>query len=235
LEGDAVDHFERRVSLRWVILFVLVMVSLLGVGWAYSMRLLAQERATQEAEEAARAEAAKQLADQARRNATEKVAPIPQRHFLEKGKSYLFWWQTRNVNAVVTEEPRDNWVKVRAEGADQWINLSNVHGVMVASEAKGGKDADKGAGEATAPVEGKVTFNGKPVEKGKVIFHPEKGNPVEADIKDGQYTAKGVPVGTLTVTVTAEGLPEKYARKNQTPIRFECSKGVNEADFILMR
>jgi hypothetical protein len=158
-----------------------------------------------------------------------KAAPLPQRHILEKGKSYLFWWQTRNVNAVVTEEPRDNWVKVRAEGADQWINLSNVHGVMVAPEAKGGKDADKGT------VEGRVTFLGKPIEKGKVVFHPEKGNPVEADIKDGKYTAQGIPVGTFLVTITGEGLPEKYARKNETPLRIECHKGANDANIDLSK
>jgi hypothetical protein len=211
-------------------MFVLIMVGLLGVGWAYSSALLAQERERQQAEEArARAEAAKQVADQALREAAEKAAPLPQRHFVEKGKSYFFSWQTSIGPAVVLEEPRDNWVKVRTGGYDQWINLSTVYRVLIAPDAKELKDTDKGT------VKGVVTFLGKPVAKGKVTFHPEKGNPVESDLKDGQYAAQDVPVGSLRVTITAEGLPEKYAGKDQTPLLFQVRKGVNQVDIALTR
>jgi hypothetical protein len=239
LEGDAVDHFERRVSLRWVTLFVLVMVGLLGVGWAYTSAILAQERERQQAEEArAQAEAAKQFADPARREAAEKAAPLPQRHFLEKGRSYYFSWQNFIGPAVVLEEPRDGWVrvKVRGDDSDQWINLSTVHRIMVAPQAKGGKDTDERVVGATGNIKGVVTFLGKPVANGRVSFHPEKGKAVEADTsEDGTYSAKDVPVGSLRVTVTAKGLPEKYADKEQTPFLFQVQKGENQLDIALKR
>src|SRR5262249_2921356 len=61
------------------------------------------------------------------------------RHFLEKGKSYSFVWQNSVRQAVVLEEPRDGWVKVREDNSEQWINMSKVHRVTVALEGKGVK------------------------------------------------------------------------------------------------
>jgi hypothetical protein len=87
--------------------------------------------------------------------------------------------------------------------------------------------------EGTCTVRGRITFNGKPVEQGTLTFHSEEGDAVTAAIKDGEYTAQGVPVGSHRVTVTAEGLPEKYASKNETPVRFECSQGANQMDIEL--
>jgi hypothetical protein len=82
-------------------------------------------------------------------------------------------------------------------------------------------------------VEGKITLNGKPIEKGKVAFHPEKGKPVEADIKDGDYAAKGVPVGTVRITVKAEGVPPKFGGANTTTLTAEVKKGKNNLDLDL--
>ena len=160
-----------------------------------------------------------------------------QKHFLEKGKSYTFSWQDTMGPAVVLEEPRDNWVKVRRLESDMWINLNTVHRVTAAPQAREKKDAEKEAAEAQGTVQGVVTFLGKPVPKGKVTFHPEKGNPVEAVLNEnGQYTAKGVPVGALSVTVKAEGLPEKYAAKDTTPLpKVEVRKGANQVDIALNR
>jgi hypothetical protein len=138
------------------------------------------------------------------------VAPLAQKHFLEKGKSYTFYGQGFIDTAVVLEEPRDNWVKVRVkerDGAeyDQWINLSIAHRVVPTPQAREKKDAEKGAVETKGTVKGIVTLNGKPVEKGKVTFRPEKGDPIQAEIKDGHCTAEGVPVGT--VMIIFKGLP----------------------------
>jgi hypothetical protein len=232
LEGDAVNHFERRGRASWALVVILLLVAALGVGWAYTAVRAQEARAR--AEEALAAEQARQQAEQAK-----KAAPLPQRHFLEKGKSYTFVWQNERIGpAVVLEELRDNWVKVRVppEDMDQWVNLSTVQRFWVIPEAKGGKDTDKGAAEAKATVQGVVTFNGKPVANGRVSFHPEKGKAVEAETnEDGIYSAKDVPVGSLWVTVTAKRLPEKYAGKDQTPLRFQVQKGVNQVDIALMQ
>jgi hypothetical protein len=222
-------------------------VVFLGLRWAAVAEAQDKDRRIEElrqveAEARARAEAARQQAEKiqaelksAKAEQEAKAAPLPARHFLEKGKSYFFSWQNSIGPAVVLEEPRDHWVKVRTGGYDQWINLNTVYRVMTTPEAKDKKDPEKGAVEAKGTVQGVVVFLGKPVTKGKVVFHPEKGSPVEAVIKDGQYTAKDVPAGTLTVTVAAEGLPEIYASKEQTPLMFQVRKGVNQIDLALMR
>jgi hypothetical protein len=164
---------------------------------------------------------------------SEAQAPA-QKHFLEKGKSYTFSWQDTMGPAVVLEEPLDNWVKVRRLESDMWINLNTVHRVTAAPQAREKKDAEKGAGEAKGTVKGTVTFLGKPVPKGKVTFHPEKGDPVEADIKDGKYTAKGLPVGPFRVTIKAESVPVRYADKNTTPLRVEIRhEEISTMDFDL--
>jgi hypothetical protein len=204
---------------------------------ARRLAVQAQDEAVKKVEELRNAavEAAKQAEELARAvaEAARKAAPLPQRHFLEKGKSYVFCWQQLNIGpAVVLEEPRDNWVQVRADDTDQWITLSMVHLIMVVREGKEKKDIGKGAVEAKGTVKGVVTFLGKPVPKGTVAFHPEQGNAVEAEIKDGQCAAKDVPVGSLRVTVTAEGLPEKYAGKEQTPLRFQVQKGENQVTIV---
>jgi hypothetical protein len=87
----------------------------------------------------------------------------------------------------------------------------------------------------TGTVEGKVTFDGKPLAKGKVVFHPQKGKPIEADIdEDGNYMAKDVPVGKTPVTIVKENfLPPKYSDPKKTELQIEVKKGKNTVDFNL--
>jgi hypothetical protein len=91
------------------------------------------------------------------------------------------------------------------------------------------------AEKETASAEGKVAFEGKPVAKGKLTFHPAKGKPVVAPIKDGSYSAKGIPTGMLDVTFEAKGLPPRYASKVTTPVRVTIKEGKNVADFELSK
>lgn len=82
-----------------------------------------------------------------------------------------------------------------------------------------------GSGEElpdTAPVRGKVTYNGKPLPGGTVMFHPQQegqGNPATGDIQeDGTYelttynTKDGAVLGPHKVTVQVfpgqRGFPE---------------------------
>jgi uncharacterized protein (TIGR03067 family) len=89
--------------------------------------------------------------------------------------------------------------------------------------------------QETGTVQGMITLNGKPLEKGKVSFHPEKGNAIEAEIKDGAYSAKGVPTGSVQVTVKAEGVPAAFAGEATTPLRAEVNKGANTLDLALQK
>jgi hypothetical protein len=89
------------------------------------------------------------------------------------------------------------------------------------------------ADEETASIVGKVAFNGKPIAKGKVAFHPEKGKAIEATIKDGAYSVAKVPVGEMTITVQGKGVPAKYADPKTTPLRYDAMKGTQTLDLEL--
>jgi hypothetical protein len=168
---------------------------------------------------------------------SEAVAQVPaaKAPALVRGKAYLFSSQSGWLRAVVTEEPRDNWVRVRApveqgREANQWINLGLILRVM-----------EDTPGEAdTGDVKGKVTIDGELVLKGKVIFYPEAGDPVEADIKNGSYSATDVPAGTVRVTVLGqtekkESVPQRYADKERTPLRLRVRKGESTLDLTLAK
>ncbi len=60
-----------------------------------------------------------------------------------------------------------------------------------------------GCGKSTATLSGTVTYRGRPVTSGEVVFLAEGGAAsVHAPIgPDGRYTVKGVPRGTANVAV----------------------------------
>lgn len=62
-----------------------------------------------------------------------------------------------------------------------------------------------GCGSPTANVQGKVSYEGSPIQKGMVTFTPAdgKGTVVGCNIENGQYSAKGVTPGKNIVTVAA--------------------------------
>jgi hypothetical protein len=59
----------------------------------------------------------------------------------------------------------------------------------------------------TAPVKGTITYNGKPVPQGSIMFQPEQGPAATANIKNGSYSLKtyknddGAILGKHKVTV----------------------------------
>jgi hypothetical protein len=82
------------------------------------------------------------------------------------------------------------------------IRQTLLAGLLVAAVGCG---SDDGIGKRY-PVSGKVTYNGKPVEKGTISFVPEvaDGRPASAVIADGQY-------GEATTLTAGDGiLPGKY-------------------------
>src|ERR1700722_3455224 len=73
-----------------------------------------------------------------------------------------------------------------------------------------------GCAEKKGDVSGLVSFNGSPLPAGKITFICEGGDkPVLiADIRDGKYEIKGIPVGTVKITV-ATHKPSKAGERRQ--------------------
>ena len=77
----------------------------------------------------------------------------------------------------------------------------------------------------TVPVHGTVTFKGKPLPKGKILFQPEKGQPATGAIEDGKFVLStyrhgdGAVAGTHKVAVIAtENVTGKDGVTNQKPL-----------------
>ncbi len=115
---------------------------------------------------------------------------------------------------------------------------------------------------ATAPVHGRVTYNGRPVVAGTIVFQPTHGRPAMGEIQpDGSYklttfdAGDGALLGKHTVTIDArrnpkpppmEGteaagpppkvewlVPQEYSNPNSSPLTAEVKSGKNTIDFNL--
>jgi hypothetical protein len=91
------------------------------------------------------------------------------------------------------------------------------------------------AGDEIAAVRGRVTLDGKPLPGGRIIFHQADGQFLGSKIKkDGTFKVDRVPVGTYTITFESEGVPEKYASEETSPLRVEVKCGANSLEFELV-
>jgi hypothetical protein len=138
-------HFRRQFGFQWIFVGVVLLLGFLVLRWAALSEAQAQAQDKNRESEVQKLlyQKAVQEAERALKGVGDLVAPLAQKHFLEKGKSYTFSWQAASGPAVVLEEPRDNWVKVRWHDSDMWINLTTVHCVTAAPQAREKKDADK--------------------------------------------------------------------------------------------
>jgi len=112
------------------------------------------------------------------------------------------------------------------------------------------------SGPETAPVFGKVTFKGKPLPNGTVMFVPGEGPAAYGEIgSDGNYrlstnNADGAVLGTHKVSITALGdigtalpeqrnplpqslLPRKYLNHDESGLTVEVKRGDNVVNFDL--
>jgi hypothetical protein len=89
------------------------------------------------------------------------------------------------------------------------------------------------AGKEKGSVQGKIIVAGKPLAAGKVWFHPPKGKPVGATVKNGAYSAVKVPLGGLKVTVEGKAVPKRYSSPDTTPLRTLVKEGANTIDLAL--
>ena len=60
-----------------------------------------------------------------------------------------------------------------------------------------------GCGPSTATVTGTVTFRGRPLPAGTVVFHGPDGRTGHALIADGRYTVEAAPLGPVRISVRA--------------------------------
>jgi len=52
-----------------------------------------------------------------------------------------------------------------------------------------------GCGAKKGQISGNVTYDGKPLKRGKINFHPSgKGKPATAEIEDGEFSVKDAPL-----------------------------------------
>jgi hypothetical protein len=109
-----------------------------------------------------------------------------------------------------------------------------------------------------APVHGTVTYRGKPLDHGEVVFNPLQGTPGPQSVGriDGggafetrMAQRKGAPVGKHVVTVhcrrtpteqerrglvvTPSIIPDRYGSDQQSPLRFEVKPGNNNCPIAL--
>jgi hypothetical protein len=87
-----------------------------------------------------------------------------------------------------------------------------------------------GCGKSTATLSGTVTYRGRPVTSGEVVFLAEVGTATaHAPIgPDGHYTVKGVPRGTVKVAVDNPP-PSWYATGQRLPAALANDPEVREA------
>jgi hypothetical protein len=110
-----------------------------------------------------------------------------------------------------------------------------------------------------APVNGTVTYKGKPLEHGQVVFNPSKNGAGVLSVGfitgNGSFemqtgSRKGAPLGEFVVTVhcrqkpsNEQGrdlgavrpslIPEKYSVEGRSPLRFEVKAGSNVFPIVL--
>lgn len=83
-----------------------------------------------------------------------------------------------------------------------------------------------------SPVKGQVVFSGKALQSGKILFHADKARPVEAEIKNGEYSTM-LPAGVYAVTVDFEACPANYKGADHSGLRVTVTRGKNTFHFEL--
>ena len=127
--------------------------------------------------------------------------------------------------------------------------LSLVVVLLVLSGCSGDSDRPE-----LADAGGTVTYNGMPLSHGQLAFHPENGRSASATIKDGTIVdpttyelGDGLPIGKLTVTVSAVDnpeadmytptnsiIPKRYSDPIQSRLEVEIKPGENMLVLELM-
>lgn len=92
-----------------------------------------------------------------------------------------------------------------------------------------------GSERVTGAVSGRVTLDGQPLAKGRLVLHPPDGRPIEIEITDGAFAAKDVPIAEMRVVIQGEGVPESFARKETTALVVQTLAEANVFNLELRR
>ncbi len=86
----------------------------------------------------------------------------------------------------------------------------------------------------SAPVRGKITLDGKPLDNGKITWHANKDDEtISANIQNGEFETDKLKSGEYIITIdrtdgdTKRNLPKKYSDKHQSGMRVEVGEGPN--------
>jgi hypothetical protein len=89
------------------------------------------------------------------------------------------------------------------------------------------------ADEPTPVIGGTVSYQGKPLDRGRIIFFLKDDEFVGGKIKGGTYKVTRVPVGAWRVSIEAMGMPAKYASEEATVFTVQVRPGANLFDLDL--
>jgi len=129
------------------------------------------------------------------------------------------------------------------------------YGMMGLLVALLGLKAGCGAKVETSPVSGRITYRGKPVKSGQVLFLSPNGHPGHSELdQDGRYQLSAA-VGENMVSIESRGpgtpmakptpegytkmlpgkllIPEKYLSGETSGLRVTVQRGENTANFEL--
>ena len=86
---------------------------------------------------------------------------------------------------------------------------------------------------AEAMLSGMVVMDGRPVAKGRILFHLKNGQFVGSRIKDGKFAIDSMQSGARIVTIESDGVPKKYADEETSQLKAAVNGGENEFNFDL--
>jgi hypothetical protein len=88
----------------------------------------------------------------------------------------------------------------------------------------------------TSPVSGTISFNGRPVGNGKIVFLPPSpaGQQATGQIINGKYSlADGAFPGSYDIVIVSPSVPAPYQSQATTPLRAMVQERSNVIDFNL--
>jgi hypothetical protein len=86
---------------------------------------------------------------------------------------------------------------------------------------------------ADAQLSGMVALDGRPLAKGRILFHGKNGQFVGSRIKDGKFAIDSMPSGARIATIEGEGVPKKYADEETSALKVAINGGENQFNFEL--
>ena len=84
-----------------------------------------------------------------------------------------------------------------------------------------------------ATLSGNVLFNGKKIEKGRILFYASDDQIIGCIILDGEYSIMNPATGNYTVTIDGPAVSAQYSTLDQSGLRAHVGRGKNQLDFNL--